>query len=266
MAQRIAVTKFSMFKALFRRVLSAYETAVGFRSPEMEGIRARWQNYHRGSYQSGVSVMVDRIAKRGGVCVDVGANIGVIAKQMAKRVGRTGKVIAIEANPTLFPLLRYNLRRLSQAECVSCAAGEKVGTMTLRFSEFETGRGSLVMPSGDQEASVEIRPLSSILKQRVIARVDLLKIDVEGFELSVLNGLSEIMPNAIIIEYNQEFQIAAGIEPNVFLNWFNERQYAVSVVGDQHAAITSVRDLPSDGVDLVAVRACVHSEGSSQSC
>jgi FkbM family methyltransferase len=122
----------------------------------------------------------------GQVVVDVGANIGTHSIVSAMRVGTTGRVYAFEAHPTTVRFLRQNIR-LNQLDSIikviDCALGEASGEAV--FSDKRSDDQNCILPGSAPGISVRVRPLDSLLSEE---RIDLLKIDVEGFELMVLRG------------------------------------------------------------------------------
>ena len=124
----------------------------------------------------------------GAVFVDIGANIGTYALWAAARVGPAGRVIALEPHPRTFAKLEFN-RTINGAEnvrCLNIAAGPETGAATLRFdgggnvggASLHTDGGA----TGDADVAVSVRPLADILSEQQVDRVDVVKVDVEGYE------------------------------------------------------------------------------------
>jgi FkbM family methyltransferase len=153
--------------------------------------------------------------------VDVGANIGVFTVAGAKQVGADGRVVAFEPNDRTRHLLAANLERHGVSQYVevrSEAVGGSRGSRTFRAYENDLVSGFGVAPPTSypgvmvQEAPVEVLSLSELEEP-----VDLIKIDVEGYEDEVLvgaMGLIERSPNvAILFEFNPACVCAAGKNP-----------------------------------------------------
>ena len=143
-----------------------------------------------------VDFVLERL-KPGATFVDVGANIGVFALPAARRVGRSGRVIAIEPSPFVFPYLKRNiaLNELSNVRSVQCAAHSRDGE-TIPFYEAPVehfGMGSLGAQFHDSPVPVLCRTLDQILNEEQIEKVDVMKVDVEGFEAAVFEGAEELL-------------------------------------------------------------------------
>lgn len=144
----------------------------------------------------------------GDVFVDIGANIGGYSMWAAKCVGSNGKVLALEPQPKVLARLRANtsFNENLPITIVPMAAGETKSIMKMSISAENDGEGSLAR--ADQSGGiieVEVLPLVDILAANNIIRVDGLKIDVEGFEESVLlpffaSAPKAVWPKMIILE------------------------------------------------------------------
>jgi FkbM family methyltransferase len=145
----------------------------------------------------------------GGVFVDVGANVGTYALAMARHVGASGKVIAIEPHPLTFARLAFNsaASKFTQVELVAAAAGASDGELMIATDGDNLGASHIVSgQSADHAIRVPSLRLERILRDRGKDRVDALKIDVEGFEDRVLTGFfrqapQALWPGAIVIEH-----------------------------------------------------------------
>lgn len=129
--------------------------------------------------------------KEGDTLVDVGANIGTIALTGAARVGSGGRVLAIEPHPRIFECLKENgaLNGCTTIQYYNCAIGASSGVVT--FSDRGDDDQNKVM-EGDG-LQVEMRMLDDLLQEAGVTSIDLLKIDVEGFEKYVLDGASKTL-------------------------------------------------------------------------
>lgn len=145
----------------------------------------------------------------GGVFVDVGANVGTFALVLARQVGATGKVVAIEPHPLTFARLSFNhaASKAAQVRLVQAAAGDSDGELMI-----ETGGGNLgathvvTGTAGTDAIKVPSLRLTRILEGAGVTQVDSLKIDVEGFEDRVLIGFfrdapPSLWPRAVVIEH-----------------------------------------------------------------
>ena len=128
-------------------------------------------------------------ARVGDVVADVGSNIGLYAIALAKRVGDTGKVHAFEPDPVNFRALDRHCH-LNQVTARVVPYQVAVARTDGRVA-FEAGRGSEShISSGALVSEVDGVRLDTVFSGN---RLDILKIDVEGFEEEVLKGASELL-------------------------------------------------------------------------
>jgi FkbM family methyltransferase len=148
---------------------------------------------HFGLFDLLVTEALTRLADTGEIAVDVGANVGYMARVLADRVGPKGRVIAFEPHPEIFADLAWNTSG-TPVEPVEAAASERAGTAQLRIPRaFANNRGiASLEATGDsvEEVAVPTVSLDTILSD--IAKIGVMKIDIEGHELSALRG-SEAM-------------------------------------------------------------------------
>jgi FkbM family methyltransferase len=152
--------------------------------------------------------------RAGGVFVDVGANVGTYALALARHVGATGKVIAIEPHPVTHARLAFNnaASGTAQVKLVAAAAGPADGELMIETDGDNLGASHIVSGQALSEKAsgkaikVPSLRLQRILEQAGVSQVDALKIDVEGFEDRVLTGFfreapPSLWPGAVVIEH-----------------------------------------------------------------
>jgi FkbM family methyltransferase len=145
----------------------------------------------------------------GGVFVDVGANVGTYALALARHVGASGKVIAIEPHPITHARLAFNRAASGspQVTLVAAAAGPSDGELMIETDGDNLGASHIVSGQFSGKAiRVPSLRLQRILGDAGVAHVDALKIDVEGYEDRVLTGFFKqappsLWPRAVVIEH-----------------------------------------------------------------
>lgn len=148
------------------------------------------------------------------VFVDIGANIGMFSLAACANGPASAKIIAVEPHPRMRARLINNLTVNDFDKRVwveGCAIGAEDGTLPLyQPSRHNTGVSTLHAAGearSEETFSVAVRPLASVLADRGIERIDLLKIDIEGFEDRALipffeTAPQELWPRAVFIEYH----------------------------------------------------------------
>lgn len=163
-------------------------------------VNVRWDEVlgrkllREGSFERAeIAAMLEKVSPDGTV-VDVGANVGLVTIPLALAAAR---VIAVEPLPQNIERLRDNVRRnaLTNVVVIEAAAGAADGSAVLH-SAADPAFGSLhevvkYRASGDVE--VRLRSLDSLWRELKQPAVELVKIDVEGAELAVLEGGRELL-------------------------------------------------------------------------
>jgi FkbM family methyltransferase len=145
----------------------------------------------------------------GGVFVDVGANVGTYALALARHVGPAGKVIAIEPHPVTHVRLAFNnlASGHAQVKLVAAAAAATDGELMIETDGDNLGASHIVTGKVSSKAiKVPSLRLQRILEEAGVARVDALKIDIEGFEDRALipffkDAPRTLWPRAVVIEH-----------------------------------------------------------------
>lgn len=182
--------------------------------------KKRWIDLNlalRSHYEEGTLLLIERLLPEGGVFVDVGANIGVMSAFAARHVGDKGLVFAFEPDNVNFTRLTWarKANRLPQMLPFPIALGANSGVASLMGAPGgDGGLSSLVKIEGFQEQStVPVVRMDEYLLTFDPARIDLIKIDVEGFEKDVVEGATKILERykpAVIMEMVNDDAVLAG--------------------------------------------------------
>ncbi|HEY1425656.1 MAG TPA: FkbM family methyltransferase [Caulobacteraceae bacterium] len=154
---------------------------------------------------------------RDAVVFDVGANIGVTAVVFAATVTE-GAIWCFEPSPAVYPCLLQTLGRNGLDRCrpLPLALGAAPGR--LAFYDNPTSASASHLVAGDQTLgpasdNVDVSTIDRVVQERGLERLDLIKIDVEGFETEVLEGaertLAALKPT-VYLEFNSFTLIAYG--------------------------------------------------------
>jgi FkbM family methyltransferase len=166
--------------------------------------------------------LLERIARPDWRIADVGANQGLYTLLLS-RLAFSGQVYAFEPDPSLFAALEGNVRR-NQAQNVTlfnAAAAGQAGKLLLQPGQLNRGDNRIIASASSDNHTVEIKAISldQIIPE---SRLDLLKIDVQGFEVEVLKGARQILetnPDLLIyVEFWPHGLRKAGSDPEELLD------------------------------------------------
>jgi len=133
------------------------------------------------------------ILSAGDVVVDAGANIGIYSEFLARRVGPTGLVNSFEPSPENFERLQCATRKLSNVRVCQAAVGERSGRSTLYLSDKLNVDHRTYMTEGDSRSGVPIDIVALDDYFKPGQRVDLIKMDIQGYELHALRGANRVL-------------------------------------------------------------------------
>jgi len=166
-----------------------------------------WVIFFKGFYEKSLIKTVKKFFPKGGVFVDVGANIGCISLIAAKTAKQ---VIAIEPISWIAERLQnnFNLNNLTNTKVIQCVASDKKGVVPFYCpfgDKINDGMGSLYKDrSKGKEIKIEMKTLDEILGD---TKVDFIKIDTEGHDKNVIMGAKEIIKKNrpfIVYEYAED--------------------------------------------------------------
>lgn len=173
--------------------------------------------YLNGGYEIEFQDLMRYMNLEGSVCLDIGANVGSHTVYLSELVGSSGQVLAFEPESYNFRFLENNLKvnKITNVMVQKCAVGNAEGTCSLALSPTNYGdhRVAREAPVGNFE-EVSILTIDGICKDLHDNAIKFIKIDVQGYEYYVLEGMVETLgrnPDAIIImEFGPDALRSAG--------------------------------------------------------
>jgi FkbM family methyltransferase len=130
------------------------------------------------------------VPKAGDVVFDVGAGLGWEALFYSRKVGPSGRVIAIEAHPTIADYLKRSmeLSRAGNTDVLHLAVADEAGTLMIE-DDLSQHLGNSIGRDARGGVPVPAQTLDQICRERGIERVDFLKMNIEGAERPALQGM-----------------------------------------------------------------------------
>lgn len=183
------------------KLLLDYSTNVG------RGVLFRPDDYQREEF-----AFINANLDRGGNFVDIGANIGAYSLFVSKLVGFSGKIVGVEASPTVYEHLVRNVE-------INCS--DNIRLYNIGVADINTTLDLIVHPSNFAGSSfinksnsdsvrtvqVDCWTLMRVLEESNLDAVDMLKIDIEGYEFRVLKSFfmeapTSLYPKFVITEFH----------------------------------------------------------------
>jgi FkbM family methyltransferase len=202
---------------------------------------------------------VRRVLGPGKVFVDVGANIGYFSLLASRLVGDEGRVLALEPS-------HANLARLCQHLWMNSA---KNVLLTASAAGSEAGVASSGFPTPNNAGAATLRPIGAVRSNLAMTLrldellsglglvPDLLKIDVEGFELEVLKGMQRTLRQSrplVICELTERFLAELGQSSRQMLELMESHGYSCRILNGKEAGRvidSASASLPMDQVDVL---------------
>lgn len=193
-------------------------------------------------YEPSTTKLFKDTVKPGMVVVDIGAHVGYYTLLAAKQVGPTGKVYAFEPEQDNHAILLKNIEVNGYNNIVATrmAVSNQQGISTLYVSGLDSGRHSMYRHGLPERgsASIETTTLDSFLALEGWPNIDLIKIDVEGAEVTVLDGMTSLIGKSaglrLIIEFNPALLQDSGVVPLEFLEGLIAPGWCVRIIEDSN--------------------------------
>lgn len=149
----------------------------------------------KGGYETRYDSSFSGALQRGDCVWDVGANVGYYTKLFSERVGGIGRVFAFEPSPMNFERLTMACASLDNATLLQFGLGREDGKLCFQQGADDLGATSRIVDAELGCVVVDIRSGASVIYGGDAAIPNAIKVDVEGFEYEVLEGLGENIKN-----------------------------------------------------------------------
>jgi len=183
--------------------------------------------------------LIRSLLRLGDTMIDVGANIGFTVLEGAQAVGTGGRVHAIEPHPFIHRCLSENLTLnqlgLPQVQTYAVAVADQLSDKGVQFTNERRDDMNYMLPKSDipqpdigrTSITVAVTTLDAMFQD--LQQCDLLKIDVEGAELAVLRGASNLLKNTrqILIEAGDSNSLRHGSSSGDLLTHLETAGFAV---------------------------------------
>ena len=179
-----------------------------------------------------------------GDVLDVGANIGYTACLFARALKPASKVYAFEPDQSSYALLGEVLRRKNLAgtiEALNMAVGSSEGYLEFWHNEEHsadhrvvTDQFRSVRPDAKKFSKVPVTSVDAFVKTRNLQKISFIKIDVQGYELAVCEGMKHTLERfpelCVCFEYMPEALVELGFDPVKLLEFFRAKGYQLHVL------------------------------------
>lgn len=192
------------------------------------------------------------LVKDGMNVIDIGANIGYYSLIFASKIGYTGKLFAFEADPEVFDILHKNIEIngfSSRTELINKVVIDRQETVHFNKRKRHHGSSSIASFSdeflGQQRDSVEVINVDTISLDEYFKnknmKIDIMKIDAEGSEPYIFDGMKELIeknPEMIIIcEFNPYVIYGAKKDPRKFLEEIKQYGFILKYIDEKSSIV-----------------------------
>jgi len=213
-----------------------------------------------GYWESWITKFIAKTVQPGDYCVDAGANFGYYSLLIANLAGREGKTIAIEPNAYLCKLLAMtnNVNEFG-FKIINMAASNSTGETILSVPDHLWGSATIVtkaeLPGDNKKEVVKTDMLDNMVVDAGFPRVDFIKMDCEGAEPIIMQGMEKILAQNPQLKMVMEYSPYLYLDATRFTEFLFERFAVGEIHGDSNVHFFSEADIPRllnipDHIDL----------------
>lgn len=151
------------------------------------------------SYENNFDKQMMMSISENDVVWDVGANIGYFTQKFAEKVGENGRIIAFEPAQSSYLTLVENCSKYKNVHCNNLALSNKSGSFYFKESSIDNDPTNCLVDEGTLNAEkVDVASGDELVINNKIPTPNVIKIDVEGYELEVIEGIKKMLLNPIL--------------------------------------------------------------------
>ena len=151
------------------------------------------------SYEEGFDKEMMNLIDLNDIVWDVGANVGYFTKRFSEKVGKNGLVFAFEPTPNTHCALVSNCSILANVTCKNMALSNQSGKYGFRDSGIENDPTNGLVEDGTPGAiEVLVSTGDDLVASKAVPVPTVIKIDVEGFEIDVIQGMRQVLMNSAL--------------------------------------------------------------------
>jgi FkbM family methyltransferase len=173
--------------------------------------------FMNGYYERGLVRMLKEQMPANGVLIDIGANIGSISIPLS-RMRPDIRIVAVEASPWIFRVLKANIEANNATNITAAnfaVYSESQRSLPMYAPKELFGKGSLKAVYTNDAEMVESITVDDIKRKFNLPAIHFIKVDVEGFEAAVFQGMTQLTINdkpKIVFEFSEWAEVAAGFK------------------------------------------------------
>jgi FkbM family methyltransferase len=195
--------------------------------------------YYWNDFEPDVRIKIQSLLRPQDIVIDAGANFGFHSLIAARLVGASGRVFAFEPLPRAYRCLKRNLalNGIENVVAENLALGDRESIAPIyTFTDQPDTHASMYAAVGGVSEAFECRviTLDSYVQDNLPdRRIRLIKLDVEGYELTVLKGASSVLDQMrpdLIVEFNPRTSAAAGYTQQELMDFLVQRGYSLQLL------------------------------------
>lgn len=179
--------------------------------------------------------VLKKIIKPGDNVLDIGANIGFYARLLSEMTGPEGQVYCFEPDSVNFGYLKKNAGDLKNVHLFNKAVASERGILKVYKSKLlNVDHRTYPVNNYDSIEEIESVSIDELIAEGKIRNIQVIKIDIQGFELSAFSGMKKLLSGSrdlkIVAEYWPHGFKRAGVSALEFYDFFDKMGYSFTIL------------------------------------